>query len=153
MATKLTRLTHKIAIQLHLVGQVRKRLDTPAYAYVRPGLDIINSLTHTLIAEFVGWTPNPAAEHDSEPRPSTLKRHNLSKNHLNVIVFSPSRSYKWSFPKSFREQNSECSHHLPHSSYMLSPSKLPSYHCPNRTRWPVLCNKCHIMAGPNGRAV
>jgi hypothetical protein len=47
MAAKLTKLTHKIAIQLHLVAEsctirssrsrrpVRKLLDTPSYVYIR----------------------------------------------------------------------------------------------------------------------
>jgi hypothetical protein len=50
MAAKLTRLTHKIAIQLHLVAEsfticssrsrrpVRKLLDTPSYTYMEDAM-------------------------------------------------------------------------------------------------------------------
>jgi hypothetical protein len=56
MAAKLTRLTHKIAVQLHLVAEncticishsrrlVRKLLDTPSYVASRINISIVCSL-------------------------------------------------------------------------------------------------------------
>jgi hypothetical protein len=65
MVAKLTRLTHKIAIQLHLVAEssyrsrrpVRKLLDTPSY-WLDYGLDDWNSF-HCVGWKFISSLPRP----------------------------------------------------------------------------------------------
>jgi hypothetical protein len=66
MATKLTRLTHKIAIQLHLMAEscticssrswrpVRKLLDTPSYQYtdLKPLCPYIGGVQHSKTCEY-----------------------------------------------------------------------------------------------------
>jgi hypothetical protein len=161
MAAKSTRLTRKIAIQLHLIADrcticnsrsrrpVRKLLGTPSYVYL-----FIYSLTPwyrkflekvivtQLVKQYLAFFMEPILSQLNPVRPIDL---HLPKVHLTIILSPTPRSSQWSLPFGPSNRNPVNTSPLSRAFQMSRPPHPPWFNHPNIVRWRIQAMKFIIV--------